>query len=113
MLIAGAARPPICAATSPILRRCSWLCGAPKPRKSGTIFAESWNGLPRAYEYEAREQLTSCEPTSEISVVHNAFRNDGNYETALVWNVTTIPARLTDNTLFGSVIPLKGDGSAN
>lgn len=51
------------------------------------------------------------QPTPEISIIHNTFRNDGNYETALVWNVTATPAQLTDNTLSGSVIPLKGEGS--
>lgn len=49
-------------------------------------------------------------PTPEITVANNTFRNDGDYGTALVWNVTATPARLTGNKLSGSVIPLKGDG---
>lgn len=52
------------------------------------------------------------QPTPEISITNNTFRNDGDYETALVWNVTATPAILKGNTLSGSVIPLKGDGSA-
>jgi hypothetical protein len=54
--------PTAMARSSPILRRCSWLCSAPEPRKSGTIFADSGNGLPRAYEYEVRGQLTFANP---------------------------------------------------
>jgi hypothetical protein len=53
------------------------------------------------------------QPTPEITIVHNTFRNDGDYETALVWNVTATPAHLTGNVLSGSVVPLKGDGSTN
>jgi len=49
--------------------------------------------------------------TPEITIANNTLRNDGGYETALVWNVTATPARLTGNKLSGSVIPLKGDGS--
>jgi hypothetical protein len=51
-------------------------------------------------------------PTPEISIADNTFRNDGNYQTSLVWNVTATPAMLKGNKLSGSVIPLKGDGSA-
>ena len=51
-------------------------------------------------------------PTPEITITNNNFRNDGDYETALVWNVTATPARLKGNKLSGSVIPLKGDGTA-
>jgi len=50
-------------------------------------------------------------PTPEITISNNNFRNDGDYETALVWNVTATPAILKGNKLSGSVIPLKGDGS--
>jgi Right handed beta helix region len=51
------------------------------------------------------------QPTPEITITNNNFRNDGNYETALVWNVTATPATLKGNKLSGSVIPIKGDGS--
>jgi hypothetical protein len=51
-------------------------------------------------------------PTPEISITDNTFRNDGDYPTTLVWNVTATPAILKGNKLSGRVIPLKGDGSA-
>ena len=57
-----------------------------------------------------REGVT--QPTSEITVTNNTFRNDGDYKTVLLWNVTATPAKLKDNKLFGSVIALKGDGNA-
>ena len=50
-------------------------------------------------------------PTPEITVTNNNFRNDGDYETALVWNLTATRATLKGNKLAGSVIPLSGDGS--
>jgi hypothetical protein len=49
-------------------------------------------------------------PTPEITITNNNFQNDGNYETALLWNITATPAMLKGNKLSGSVIPLKGDG---
>ena len=50
-------------------------------------------------------------PTPEITVTNNNFRNDGSYQTALVWNLTATPAMLRGNKLSGPVIPLKGDGT--
>jgi hypothetical protein len=50
-------------------------------------------------------------PTPEITITNNNFRNDGDYQTALVWNVTATPAMLKGNKLSGAVIPLKGEGS--
>ena len=50
-------------------------------------------------------------PTPEITVTNNDFRNDGDYQTALVRNITATPATLKGNKLAGSVIPLKGDGN--
>jgi hypothetical protein len=50
-------------------------------------------------------------PTPEIVITNNNFRNDGNYETSLLWNLTATPATLKGNKLSGSVIPIKGDGS--
>jgi len=52
-----------------------------------------------------------AQPTPEITIANNSLRNDGSYQTALVWNMTATPAKLTDNKLSGSAIPLKGDGS--
>jgi hypothetical protein len=51
------------------------------------------------------------QPTPEITITNNNFRNDGDYETALVWNLTATPATLKGNKLSGSVIPIKGDGT--
>jgi hypothetical protein len=50
-------------------------------------------------------------PTPEITITNNIFRNDGSYQTALVWNLTATPATLRGNKLSGPVIPLKGDGT--
>jgi hypothetical protein len=50
------------------------------------------------------------QPTQEITIENNTLRNDGEYSTALVWNVTATPAILKGNKLSGSVVPLKGDG---
>ena len=47
----------------------------------------------------------------EITITNNSLRNDGDYETALLWNTTATPATLKGNKLSGSVIPLKGDGT--
>ena len=47
--------------------------------------------------------------TPEITVADNEFPNDGNYETALLWNLTATPATLRGNKLSGSVSPLKED----
>ena len=49
-------------------------------------------------------------PTPEITVTNNNLRNDGNYQTALLWNLTATPATLNGNKLSGSVNPLKEDG---
>ena len=49
-------------------------------------------------------------PTTEIAITNNDFRNNGNYQTALLWNLTATPAKLNGNTLSGSVYPLKADG---
>jgi len=49
-------------------------------------------------------------PTEEIVITDNSFRNDGDYRTALVWNVTATPAQLSGNKLTGPAVPLKGDG---
>jgi hypothetical protein len=49
-------------------------------------------------------------PTPEMVIGNNHFQNDGNYETALLWNLTATPATLKGNRLSGSVIPLREDG---
>jgi len=50
------------------------------------------------------------QPTDEIIVETNVLRNDGNIETALIWNVTTTPATLKDNRLIGPTVAIKGEG---
>jgi len=52
------------------------------------------------------------QPTQEITIEGNHFTNDGDYTTAFVNNVTATEAKLTGNTLSGSVVPLRGDGSS-
>ena len=51
------------------------------------------------------------QPTAEVTITNNSFRNDGDYETTLLWNITATRATLKGNKLSGSVIPLKGDGT--
>jgi hypothetical protein len=52
----------------------------------------------------------SIHPTPEITIANNDLRNDGSYQTALLWNFTATPATLQGNKLSGSVIPLKEGG---
>ncbi len=52
-------------------------------------------------------------PTPQILVQGNSFRNDGDYETTFVVNLTATPAVLRGNKLIGSVKPLRGDGTVN
>jgi hypothetical protein len=49
-------------------------------------------------------------PTPQITITNNDLRNDGNYQTALLWNLTATPATLNGNKLSSSVNPLKEDG---
>lgn len=51
--------------------------------------------------------------TPEITISDNTFRNDGDFNTFLVWNATATPAALKNNKLSGAVAPLKGDGESN
>ena len=50
------------------------------------------------------------QPTREITVQNNTFRNDGSYPTFFVNNLTATDAMLSGNRLSGSVRPLNGDG---
>lgn len=52
------------------------------------------------------------QPTPEIVVENNTFRNDGTYPTIFVDNLTATPAKLAGNKIsgVGPVTPLKGDG---
>ena len=50
------------------------------------------------------------QPTREITIENNTFRNDGPWETAFVNNLTATPAMLRGNQFSGPVKPLRGDG---
>jgi hypothetical protein len=46
------------------------------------------------------------QPAGEITIVNNRARNDGNFHTAFVENVTKTAVTLKDNRLSGSITPL-------
>ena len=50
------------------------------------------------------------QPTREITITNNTFRNAGNYPTSFVWNLTATDAMLTGNRISGQAKPLQGDG---
>jgi hypothetical protein len=53
------------------------------------------------------------QPTAEIEIIKNIIQDDGP-PTSFIRNLTTTPARLTENTLKGnSVTPLTGAGTVN
>jgi hypothetical protein len=51
------------------------------------------------------------QPTPEITITNNSFRNDGSYPTSLVDNLTATEAQLKGNRISGTVKPLMGDGT--
>lgn len=53
------------------------------------------------------------QPTQEIRITGNKFRNDNSHRTVFLRNVTATPAVLTGNTFTGDVEPLSGDGSVH
>lgn len=50
------------------------------------------------------------QPTREITIANNTFRNAGNYPTSFVWNLSATEAMLTGNRISGQAKPLQGDG---
>ena len=65
---------------------------------------------PRSENHKAAIEIGAAgvtHPTPEITITNNNFQNDGDYETALLWNFTTTTATLNANKLSGSVVPLK------
>ncbi|MGI4943707.1 MAG: right-handed parallel beta-helix repeat-containing protein [Janthinobacterium lividum] len=50
------------------------------------------------------------QPTREITITNNTFRNAGDYPTSFVWNLTATDAMLTGNRISGQAKPLTGDG---
>jgi len=70
---------------------------------------------PRAENHTAAIMIGSegvTQPTSEIIVENNTFRNDGTYPTIFVDNLTATEAQVSGNKISGNgpVLPLKGDG---
>jgi pectate lyase len=53
------------------------------------------------------------QPSREITIDNNSFRNDGNYPTVFVDNLTATEAQLKGNRLSGTVKPLQGDGQVD
>jgi len=53
---------------------------------------------------------STTQPSIEIIVEANVFKNDGNYETSLIWNSTATLALLKGNTLIGQTVPIRADG---
>lgn len=51
------------------------------------------------------------QPSREILIENNVFKNTGDYDTYFVVNMTATEAVLKGNKLSGRVQPLKGDGS--
>lgn len=51
------------------------------------------------------------QPTDELRIAGNSFRNDQPRRTTFVRNLTATAAQLIGNTIIGSVTPLSGDGS--
>ena len=50
------------------------------------------------------------QPTKEVTIDNNTFRNAASYNTYFVINMTATEAMLRGNKISGSVTPLKGDG---
>ena len=50
------------------------------------------------------------QPTREITIANNTFKNAGSYPTAFVWNLSATDAMLTGNRISGQAKPLQGDG---
>ena len=50
-------------------------------------------------------------PTREIAIERNIVRNDGNFPTTFVFNMSTTRAVLKGNKLTGTIEPLHGDGT--
>lgn len=70
---------------------------------------------PRAENHTAAIMIGSegvTQPTPEIIVENNTFRNDGTYPTIFVDNLTATEAQVSGNKISGNgpVLPLKGDG---
>ncbi len=68
---------------------------------------------PKAENHSAAIMIGAegvTQPSPEILVENNRFRNDGNFETYFVYNLTATGAMLRGNQFVGAVKPLHGDG---
>lgn len=69
---------------------------------------------PNAENHTAAIMIGSegvTQPTPEILIENNTFRNDGSFPTIFVDNLTATEAKLVGNKISGNqVTPLKGDG---
>ena len=50
------------------------------------------------------------QPTRDLVVENNTFRNEGQYDTAFVWNLSAGEVQVRHNKISGQVRPLRGDG---
>jgi hypothetical protein len=69
---------------------------------------------PKAENHTAIIMIGSegvTQPTREITVENNTVRNDGNFPTTFVYNITATEAKLKGNKLIGTIEPLHGDGT--
>ena len=80
---------------SVIVRNCDMEKG-PQAENRGTVIAIGTEGV--------------TQPTPEITITDNTFKNDAPAETVFVRNLTATEAMLKGNKLSGPVKPLDGDG---
>jgi hypothetical protein len=69
---------------------------------------------PRAENHSAAIVIGSegvTQPTPELMIRDNTFRNDLPMQTAFVHNLTATSAQLINNRLSGQVMPIEGDGT--
>ena len=78
-----------------VVRNCTIEKG-PQADNHGTIIAVGTEGV--------------TQPTPEITIDNNTVRNDGDFNTIFVRNLTATEALLRGNKISGSVKPLDGDG---
>ena len=69
---------------------------------------------PKAENHTAMIMIGSegvTQPTREITIENNTVRNDGNFPTTFVYNMTATEAVLKGNKLIGAIEPLHGEGT--
>ena len=53
------------------------------------------------------------QPTRDVVIENNTFRNDGDYNTVLLNNISAADAQLRGNRISGAAKPLRGDGTVH